>query len=78
MNSHWISVMFGKFLLMLCLFQLVIITFVLFKLYINNLKNESGYETDINSGNESDYEDEIPKDKKNKIMPGARLRMMRR
>ena len=86
MNSHWIITLFGKFLLGLFIFQVASIIFALFHLYLASNNRNSGDETDINSvndsdfdsGNDSDFEDEIPKDKKNKIMPGARLRMMRR
>jgi hypothetical protein len=48
----------------------------MFYSFAQNIKNES----DFDSGNESDFEDEVPtiKETRNQIMPGARLRMMRR
>lgn len=60
---------------------LIYVTLVIYSYF--ELKNSnSGNETDIDSGNESDFEDEIPKapaySPRREIMPGARLRMMRR
>ena len=82
LNSNWITYLIGSFFLYLCLFQIIIYIVAVIYSYINVNNSNSGDETDIDSGNESDFEDEIPKapdySPRREIMPGARLRMMRR
>lgn len=82
MNLHWITALFGRFVLFLCLFQLTIYISVCIYACFQMKKNSSGNETDLDydSDYDSDFEDEVPTIEKTRkqIMPGARLRMMRR
>ena len=82
LNSHWINSLIIKLIIYFCVFQLLIYGSLVIYSYFTLKNSNSGNETDIDSGNESDFEDEIPKaptySPRREIMPGARLRMMRR
>ena len=84
LNSHWINTLIIKLIVYFCVIQLLIYgSLVIYSYFTYDVKIfDSGNETDIDSGNESDFEDEIPKapaySPRREIMPGARIRMMRR
>ena len=83
MSLHWITGLFGRFLFFLSLFQLTIyISVCIYACWKwNNISgNETDLDYDSDFDSDSDFEDEGPTIEKTRkqIMPGARLRMMRR